>query len=777
MKKLLFTLSLLCSVFMVQAQMVSVQGAVTDVNGAGVPNVQVVISNSMLGSPMPVGWAVTDNSGAYYWLDTIGGFPLGTVGIADVAIIDCNGSSINQTITFTPNTITLTANFTYCANGGGGGSGCLLNLSPINVGSNGNLMISANLTGGVSPNTYLWDMGDGTTYSTQAVNHTYATSGTYGICVVGFDATGCMDSLCFAVTVGGSGGGGGSCMALAGYINNPFNIYSVDFSGSALGGTAPYTYFWDFGDGTTSTAQSPNHVYVQTGQYTACLTITDATGCTSTDCQIVHITTSTPCTTSITATVSPTNPLTYTFTSANANNPNIDYLWDFGDGAIDSMNSTVTHTYPQPGTYYPCLFEIDYLTGCVATDCQTIVVGGGAPCQAAITYNNMPGLLTVDFFGTSTGVAPFTYAWDFGDNNTSTLQNPTHTYSTSATGPVIYNVTLTVTDANGCTSVVTETVFIFGGNGSGQISGYLWKDTMNFTPADGLVYLIEYDSLNGGTLTAIDTVQTQQGFFDFQNVPMGLYLIKAALLPTDADYANYLPTYFIQSLSWANAQYFGPAPFGLPAFIDIQLIQGNNPGGPGFIGGLVVNGAGRPVTGDVTLVEDILDMEPMEGVSVLLLDANNNAVTHTTTAADGSYSFSNIAMGVYNVHVEEVGKITYDAEITIDAANLNHTDVHFTVHDNMVTTTGVYDIANVESFQVFPNPVSETANVQIRLNESMDATLTVTNLMGQVMINQNMRLNAGDNTFVVEMSDLPAGLYLLSVKSETDIITYKVQKQ
>ena len=59
----------------------------------------------------------------------------------------------------------------------------------------------------------------------------------------------------------------------------------------------------------------------------------------------------------------------------------------------------------------------------------------------------------------------------------------------------------------------------------------------------------------------------------------------------------------------------------------------------------------------------------------------------------------------------------------------------------------------------------------------MDATLTVTNLMGQTMINQNRRLNAGDNTFGVEMNDLPSGLYLLSVKSDSDIITYKIQKQ
>jgi PKD repeat protein len=772
MKKLLFTLSLLFSVFMVQAQAVSVQGTVTDANGTGVPNVQVFISTSIGGTSLPMGMAVTDNSGTYSWVDTIGGFPLSTSGVADIAIIDCNGSNLVQSVAFTPNMLNLTANFIYCANGGSGS--CNLNLSPITTNGN-NLAMSANLAGGTSPNTYFWDMGDGTNYSTQAINHTYAAAGTYGICVVGFDATGCIDSLCFVVTT--TGLGGGNCSVTIGYMINPNNPSSIDFSGVANGGTASYTYFWDFGDSTFSTSPSPNHVYTQSGQYLACLTITDATGCTSTDCQIINITTNTPCITSITASTSAANPLIYTFTSANANNPNMDYIWDFGDGSIDSMSSTVTHTYAQAGTYQVCLYEINFLTGCVATDCQIITVSGGLPCQSFITYNNVLGSLTVDFFGTSTGTAPFTYAWYFGDSSFSNVQNPTHTYNTIATGPVTYNVTLTVTDANGCTSVSTETVMVFPGSLTGQIGGYLWKDTLNATFAEGLVYLIEYDSLNGGTLTAIDTVQTQQGFFQFQNVPMGLYLIKGALLPTDADYANYLPTYFIQSLSWANAQYFGPAPFNLPAFIDIQLIQGNNPGGPGFIGGLVVNGAGRPVNGNVTLVEEITNMEPMEGVSVLLLDANNNAVTHTTTAADGSYSFSNIAMGVYNVHVEEVGKVTFDAEITVDAANLNHDAVHFTVHENMVTTTGVYDITNVESFQVFPNPVSSTATVQIQLNESMDATLTVTNLMGQTMINQHKRLNAGDNIFAVEMSNLPAGLYLLSVKSGTDIITYKVQKQ
>jgi PKD repeat protein len=758
---------------MVQAQVISVGGTVTDANGAGVPNVQVVISNATTGSPLPVGWAVTNNSGSYYWVDTIGGFSLGMLGTAIVDIVDCNGNALTQLINFTPNNITLNANFVYCSNPGG--SSCALNLSPITM--NGNVLtMNANLVGGTFPNSYLWIMGDGTTHSTQGVYHTYPTAGTYGVCVIGTDATGCTDSLCFVVTATGSGGV--NCSVTSSSFQDSINYLTQYFWASPLGGAAPYTYAWDFGDNTMATSASPIHTYTQDGVYSACVTITDATGCTSTDCQLVYVFNNTPCITSMSSSVSATNPLTYSFASTNANNLNIYYTWDFGDGLMDSMNAAVAHTYAQAGTYTVCLYEYNLLTGCYGVDCQTIIVAGGAPCQAFITYNNAAGSSVFDFFGTTSSTNnPVTYAWDFGDGITSTLQNPTHTYNPIATGPVTYNVTLTVTDANGCTATEVETIFVFGGNTSGQISGYLWKDTFNFTQADGLVYLIEYDSINGGTLTAIDTVQTQQGFFNFQNVPMGLYLIKAALLPTDADYANYLPTYFIQSLNWSNAQYVSPAFWGLPAFIDIQLIQGNNPGGPGFIGGLVVNGAGRPITGDVTLVEDILNMEPMEGVSVLLLDANDNAVTHTVTAADGSYSFGNIAMGTYNVHVEEVGKVTFDANVTIDANNLTQDAIHFTVHDNMVTLTGVYDVANVESFQVFPNPVSDAANVQIRLNESMDATLTVTNLMGQTMINQNRRLNAGDNTFAVEMNDFPAGLYLLSIKSGSDIITYKVQKQ
>ena len=49
----------------------------------------------------------------------------------------------------------------------------------------------------------------------------------------------------------------------------------INFFGSAEGGVEPYSYSWDFGDGSTSTEQNPTHTYNEAGTYTVTLTVTD----------------------------------------------------------------------------------------------------------------------------------------------------------------------------------------------------------------------------------------------------------------------------------------------------------------------------------------------------------------------------------------------------------------------------------------------------------------------------------------------------------------------
>lgn len=70
---------------------------------------------------------------------------------------------------------------------------------------------------------------------------------------------------------------------------------AVQFAGNAAGGTAPYTFDWDFGDGSPhGSGQNPTHVYASAGTYTATLIVTDAAAHTATDSADVTITAPAP---------------------------------------------------------------------------------------------------------------------------------------------------------------------------------------------------------------------------------------------------------------------------------------------------------------------------------------------------------------------------------------------------------------------------------------------------------------------------------------------------
>lgn len=63
----------------------------------------------------------------------------------------------------------------------------------------------------------------------------------------------------------------------------------IQFSGSATGGSEPYTWSWAFGDGATATEQNPTHTYATSGNFTAILTVTDSTGASGVDTASVSV--------------------------------------------------------------------------------------------------------------------------------------------------------------------------------------------------------------------------------------------------------------------------------------------------------------------------------------------------------------------------------------------------------------------------------------------------------------------------------------------------------
>jgi PKD repeat protein len=132
------------------------------------------------------------------------------------------------------------------------------------------------------------------------------------------------------------------------------------------------------------------------------------------------------------------------------------WSWDFGDGSTSNQQNPV-HNYAATGTYSVCLVVFG-LTGCIDSLCQQVVVPAPGACTASFTVQSVaPGFPGLLFTGTGTGVAPFTYTWDFGDGNV-VPASPLNTVNYIYTVPGTYNVCLTITDANNCTATSCQTV-------------------------------------------------------------------------------------------------------------------------------------------------------------------------------------------------------------------------------------------------------------------------------------------------------------------------------
>lgn len=221
----------------------------------------------------------------------------------------------------------------------------------------------------------------------------------------------------------------------------PHTVFFTDQS------TLPDTWFWQFGDGGTSTAQNPIHTYTTTGTFTVTLTITDTVvGCVDQTSQTVSV--SIPTADFNASTTSGCLPLSVDFTNTSLSNGSSisSWDWDFGDGN-SSTQENPNHIYNQPGSYTVSLTIVDD-NGCskVKTVSNLIQVNGPVVDFTANTLSAC-GSLLVDFTDNTTYTAPASsWSWDFGDGNTSSDQNPSHLFSTSGS----FDIALTITDDDGC---------------------------------------------------------------------------------------------------------------------------------------------------------------------------------------------------------------------------------------------------------------------------------------------------------------------------------------
>jgi gliding motility-associated-like protein len=233
---------------------------------------------------------------------------------------------------------------------------------------------------------------------------------------------------------------------------NPCHM--VNFINLTIPGASPVTqYAWDFGDGSLAVSGvNVSHCYTQTGTFSVILVARDSNGCQTSKTLSDYVVIANP--PSATVTASPTQTcntsllVNFTGSGSSPNGP-ITYAWYFGNGGTSAQQDP-SETF-QTGIYNPILVVTDSL-GCQDTARTHVAVTDVHAAFVSSTTNACTGI-AVQFTDNSNFAN--SWLWNFGDNTTSTLQNPSHVYN--ATG----NYTVSLTVAYGpCKDSVTHVNFI-----------------------------------------------------------------------------------------------------------------------------------------------------------------------------------------------------------------------------------------------------------------------------------------------------------------------------
>ncbi len=206
----------------------------------------------------------------------------------------------------------------------------------------------------------------------------------------------------------------------------------VQFTDSSTGD--PSSWLWSFGDGTTSPAQNPNHVFAATGFHRVSLSVHSGKS-TNTATRIVLVLAASTLRSSFT--FSPASPLAgqaIQFNDSSTGGPT-SWAWNFGDGATSTVQNP-SHAFAAAGTYTVALTA----GTSSASNRTTRSVTVASTLAASFTFSPASPIVNqaVQFTDKSSG-GPTSWSWNFGDGATSAAQNPSHVFAAAGT----YTVALT----------------------------------------------------------------------------------------------------------------------------------------------------------------------------------------------------------------------------------------------------------------------------------------------------------------------------------------------
>lgn len=224
----------------------------------------------------------------------------------------------------------------------------------------------------------------------------------------------------------------------------------------------PWTYQWDFGDGSGSTSSVPTlqHTYPTYGTYTITLTVINNV-CVESVTQTVVVQAIPPRIDFSADPLTGCAPLTVQFTNRSQFAEPNTYVWRFGDGQATSKAINPSYTFYEPGTYTISLSGSN-ITNQVVTEVKSMYITVSAKPKAEFSVK--PTVLYIPggiLYTRNDSYGAGRFLWDFGDGNTSSEAAPQHVYS----GVGVYDISLIAISPDNCTdtSRVTRAVNVQNG--------------------------------------------------------------------------------------------------------------------------------------------------------------------------------------------------------------------------------------------------------------------------------------------------------------------------
>lgn len=614
---------------------------------------------------------------------------------------------------------------------------------------------------------YIWDFGDGSAGQDENPTHLYSTGGNYEVTLVVKNACG-DDSYTMSI-----------------YLQD---IPVAEFKADHTEGCAPFTvnftdestdaenYLWSFEGGVpaASTKPNPSVTYEQPGVYSVELTVTNSSGEDFLMKENYIIVRDVP----IAEFMSETDGLEVKFTSTAQDADT--YYWDFGDGTTTNQKNP-THTYQTDGIYD----VLHKVTNDCGEDTSYGSISVGAFPSAEFTASSTTGCTPLQVTYESTYDGNVTaYHWEFegGAPATSTDPNPTVTYNSPGT----YDVSLQVENGFGMDTVLRKDYILVEQKPASDFS-YTTDglDVQFFQEIQGEYSTLNWDFGDGNTSTEENPLHTYSAFGEYNVVltstnacgstshDLTVILSQSATAVFKLSETSGCEPFTVQMVNSSSGsdltfEWFFPG--GTPStstekeptvtyssvgLYDVTLIAGN------------------AYSQDTAIRKEYVEVLPMP-IADFQYELNDLNVQLTQMSEFADLYHWDFGNGETSTESDpEVNYAEY-GEYTVRLLVSNQCGEDSISKDLFLTTS--LEKPGTADFNVYPNPAHDV--LHLSFSESMAGAVKVQliNLSGILVYGEDMVIDGAEERRL-ELSELPAGMYLVKVQADRGISYKKILKQ